>query len=154
MMLHPWVAFAVMPIFALANAGVAFSGVDLDQRVSAAIFAGLVVGKPTGVLLFAWLAVRFRVATLSAGLDWALLTAGAFLTGIGCTMSIFISNLAFPSVLLPAAKLGIFVGSSTSAITGLLILLWWTSRRNQGEPSDETTETSTFIASTSPDKPT
>ncbi|MFA7584869.1 MAG: Na+/H+ antiporter NhaA, partial [Novosphingobium sp.] len=146
--------FAVMPIFALANAGVAFSGVDLDQRVSAAIFAGLVVGKPAGVLLFAWLAVRFRVATLGNGLDWVFLTAGAFLTGIGFTMSIFISNLAFTSALLPAAKLGVFLGSATSAIIGLLILLWWTSRRNQEQMSEETTETSTFIASTSPDKPT
>lgn len=154
MMLHPWVGFAVMPIFALANAGVAFSGVDLDQRVSAAIFAGLVVGKPAGVLLFAWLAVRVRVATLGNGLDWGFLTAGAFLTGIGFTMSIFISNLAFTSALLPAAKLGVFLGSATSAIIGLLILLWWTSRRNQEQTSEETTETSTFIASTSPDKPT
>lgn len=131
MMLHPWVGFAVLPIFALANAGVAFSGVDLDQRVSAAIFAGLVVGKPTGVLLFAWFAVRLRVATLSAGLDWVFLMAGALLTGIGFTMSIFISNLAFPSALLPAAKLGIFVGSATSAIIGLLILFWWTTRLNR-----------------------
>jgi len=154
MMLHPWVGFAVMPIFALANAGVAFSGVDLDQRVSAAIFAGLVVGKPIGVLLFAWFAVRLRAATLSAGLDWVFLTAGAFLTGIGFTMSIFISNLAYPPALLSAAKLGIFLGSATSAIIGLLILLWWTSRRNQEASSDEATETSTFIASTSPDEPT
>lgn len=154
MMLHPWIGFAVMPIFALANAGVAFSGVDLDQRVSAAIFAGLVVGKPIGVLLFAWLAVRLRAATLSAGLDWVFLTAGAFLTGIGFTMSIFISNLAYPPALLSAAKLGIFLGSATSAIIGLLILLWWTSRRNQEATSDEATETSTFIASTSPDEPT
>jgi Na+:H+ antiporter, NhaA family len=154
MMLHPWVGFAVMPIFALANAGVAFSGVDVDQRVSAAIFAGLVVGKPAGVLLFAWLAVRLRVATLGNGLDWGFLTAGAFLTGIGFTMSIFISNLAFTSALLPAAKLGVFLGSATSAIIGLLILLWWTSRRNQEQSSEEATETSTFIASTSPDKPT
>lgn len=154
MMLHPWVGFAVMPIFALANAGVAFSGVDLDQRVSAAIFVGLVVGKPAGVLLFAWLAVRVRVATLGNGLDWGFLTAGAFLTGIGFTMSIFISNLAFTSALLPAAKLGVFLGSATSAIIGLVILLWWTSRRNQEQLSEEATETSTLIASTSPDKPT
>jgi NhaA family Na+:H+ antiporter len=133
---------------------VAILGVDLAQRLSAAIFAGLVVGKPIGVLLVAWLAVRFRVATLGAGLDWVFLTAGAFLTGIGFTMSIFISNLAYPSALLSAAKLGIFVGSATSAIIGLLILLWWTSRRNQEETSDKATETSTFIASTSRDKPT
>jgi Na+:H+ antiporter, NhaA family len=131
MMLHPWVGFAVMPLFALANAGVAFSAVDLDEPVSGAIFAGLVVGKPIGVLLFAWLAVRLRVATLGAGLDWVFLTAGAFLTGIGFTMSIFISNLAYPSELLPAAKMGIFLGSAMSAVIGLLILYWRTSRRNQ-----------------------
>lgn len=140
MMLHPWVGFAVMPIFALANAGVALSGADLDEPVSGAIFAGLVLGKPLGVLLFSWLAIRLRLATLGPGLDWALLTGGACLTGIGFTMSIFISNLAYPSALLAAAKLGIFLGSATSALIGVLILLWWTSRRKQEEAARKAAE--------------
>jgi len=89
MMLHPWVGFAIMPIFALANAGVAISGADIGQPVQVAIFAGLVIGKPIGVLAFSWLAARLGLAARPAGLSWRLLAAGGFLTGIGFTMSLF-----------------------------------------------------------------
>lgn len=122
-MLHPWVGFAIMPIFALANAGVAFSGISFGEPVLLAVFAGLVVGKPVGVLLFSWLAIRLRLATMGASLDWGYLAAGAFLTGIGFTMSIFISNLAFTPALLPAAKVGILAGSAISGTLGICILL-------------------------------
>ena len=128
MMLHPWVGFAIMPLFALANAGVAFSASDI-QPVSVAIFVALVFGKPIGVLLFSWLALRSGLATLGAGLNWSFLTAGAFLTGIGFTMSFFIANLAYPSTLLAAAKLGILLASLASAILGLLAVSWVTSRK-------------------------
>ena len=133
MMLHPWVGFAIMPLFALANAGVAFSASDI-QPVSVAIFVALVFGKPIGVLLFSWLALRSGLATLGAGLNWSFLTAGAFLTGIGFTMSFFIANLAYPPTLLAAAKLGILFASLASAIVGLLAVYWVTSR-NLGKPS-------------------
>jgi NhaA family Na+:H+ antiporter len=95
MMLHPWVGFVIMPIFALANAGVAISGAHVGQPVSVAIFAGLVFGKPVGVLAFSWLVVRLGLATRAPGLSWPLLAAGGFLTGIGFTMSLFIAGLAY-----------------------------------------------------------
>ena len=122
-MLLPWVGFAIMPVFALANAGVAFSGLTLNEPVLLAIFAGLVIGKPLGVLLFCWIAVRLRLAEIGAGLDWGFLAAGAMLTGIGFTMSIFIADLAFVHTLIPAAKAGIFAASAAAAIAGLLMLL-------------------------------
>lgn len=133
MMLHPWVGFAIVPLFALANAGVAFSASDV-QPVSVAIFVALVFGKPIGVLLFSWLALRSGLAALGAGLNWSFLTAGAFLTGIGFTMSFFIANLAYPPTLLAAAKLGILLASLASAIVGLLAVYWVTSR-NLEKPS-------------------
>jgi NhaA family Na+:H+ antiporter len=135
MMLHPWVGFAVMPVFALANAGVAITAADLGQSVSLAIFAGLVLGKPVGVLGFSWLAVRFGLAVRGASLSWPLLAAGAFLTGIGFTMSLFIAGLAYAPAVLNAAKLGILAGSMCSAAIGILALVWLT--RRKGTSPDE-----------------
>ncbi len=122
MMLHPWVGFAVMPVFAFANAGVAFSGAGLWQPVPIAIFAALVFGKPVGVFVFTWLAVRFGLATRTAGLHWPLLAAGSLLTGIGFTMSLFIAGQAFAPAMLNAAKIGILAGSAIAAAIGLLAL--------------------------------
>ena len=129
MMLHPWVGFAIMPIFALANAGVRISGADVGQPVSAAIFAGLVFGKPIGVLTFSWLAVRLRLASRPFDLSWSLLAAGGLLTGIGFTMSLFIAGLAYTPTMLEAAKIGILTASVVSAAAGLLMLIWLTSRK-------------------------
>jgi NhaA family Na+:H+ antiporter len=123
MMLHPWVGFAVMPIFALANAGVTFAGAEIRQPVIAAIFAGLVFGKPAGVLAFTWAAVRLGLAIKPTSLSWVLLAAGACLTGIGFTMSLFIAGLAYAPDLLQAAKIGILSGSAVSAAIGLLVLV-------------------------------
>lgn len=128
-MLHPWVGFAIMPIFALANAGVAISGADVGQPVSVAILAGLVFGKPIGVLTFSWLAVRFGLATRALGLSWPLLAAGGLLTGIGFTMSLFIAGLAYAPAMLDAAKIGVLTGSVVSAAAGLLMLIWLTYRK-------------------------
>ncbi len=122
--LHPWVGFVVMPVFALANAGVAIEMNDFGQAISIAIVAGLVLGKPLGVLGFCWGAVRLGLAVRHPHLSWPFLTAGAFLAGIGFTMSLFIANLAFDPQMLGAAKLGILTGSAVSAIIGLLALLW------------------------------
>jgi NhaA family Na+:H+ antiporter len=128
-MLHPWVGFVIMPIFALANAGVAISGDHIVQPVSVAIVAGLVFGKPIGVLTVTWLAVRLRLASLSFGLSWPFMAAGALLTGIGFTMSLFIADLAFAPAMLDVAKIGILTGSAVSAAVGLMILAWLTSRQ-------------------------
>ncbi|NWG45144.1 MAG: Na+/H+ antiporter NhaA [Alphaproteobacteria bacterium] len=129
MMLHPWVGFAVMPIFALANAGSTITGADLGQPVSLAIVAGLVVGKPVGVLGFSWLAVSLGLAARAGSLSWPFLAAGAFLTGIGFTMSLFIAGLAYTPAMLDAAKLGVLGGSVVSAAIGISALVWLTRRK-------------------------
>jgi NhaA family Na+:H+ antiporter len=125
-MLHPWAGFVIMPIFALANAGVAISSADIGQPVFVAIFAGLVFGKPMGVLILSWLAVRLGFAIQAPSLSWPYLAAGAFLTGIGFTMSLFIAGLAYAPAMLDAAKIGIFIASVFSAAAGLLLLIWLT----------------------------
>ncbi len=128
MMLHSWVAFAIMPIFALANAGVAMTGIHVGQPVSVAIFAALVFGKPIGVLVFSWVAIRFGLARRGHGLSWPFLAAGSFLTGIGFTMSLFIAGLAYTPAMLSAAKIGVLAGSVASAAVGLLMLAWLTTK--------------------------
>jgi NhaA family Na+:H+ antiporter len=130
MKLHPWVAFAIMPVFALANAGVPISSAGLYDPVSVAIFASLVLGKPVGVVFMSWLAVRSGLATRPEALSWPLLCAGAFLTGIGFTMSLFIAGLAYSPTMLDAAKIGILGGSIVSAAVGLSAL-GWLSRKKQ-----------------------
>lgn len=130
-MLHPWVGFLIIPLFALANAGVVVTAEDFGTRLSVAIFVGLVIGKPLGVLLFSWAVTRIGLARLGMDLNWPLLTAGAFLTGIGFTMSLFIANLAYGPSLLVGAKLGILAASATSAIIGISLLGRMTSRRER-----------------------
>lgn len=118
--LHGWVAFGAMPLFALANAGVAlgdasFSGVPL--LVFLGVGGGLVVGKPIGVLGFSWLATRIGVAALPRGVTWPQLAVVGLVSGIGFTMSIFIAALAFPAgANLETAKVGILVGSGAAAV--------------------------------------
>lgn len=129
MMLHPWVGFAIMPIFALANAGVPITAADFGQPVALAILAGLLLGKPIGVFGFSWLAVKFGLAARASSLSWPFLAAGAVLTGIGFTMSLFIAGLAYSPAMLNAAKLGVLAGSFVSAVTGLAMLAWLTTRQ-------------------------
>jgi len=94
-----------------------------------AIFAGLVFGKPIGVLAFSWLTIRLGLAIRPFGLSWPLLTAGGFLTGIGFTMSLFIAGLAYAPAMLDAAKIGILAGSAVSAVAGLFMLFLFASGR-------------------------
>lgn len=129
MTLHPWVGFAIMPAFALANAGIAITAADFGQAVSVAVLAALFLGKPIGVLGFSWIAVKFGLATLRPGLNWRLLAAGAMLTGIGFTMSLFIAELAYSPALLNAAKIGVLAGSVCSAALGVIILAWLTRQK-------------------------
>lgn len=128
--LHPWVGFVIMPLFALANAGIPISLGDLANSVTVAVFIGFTVGKPVGVLAFSWLAVRSRMAILPPELGWGLLAGGSLLAGIGFTMALFIANLAFSpsSNLIDSAKLGIFLASIFSAIAGLALLMWLSPR--------------------------
>jgi NhaA family Na+:H+ antiporter len=120
--LHPWVGFAIMPLFALANAGMPISGDEWESPVAVAVFGGFVLGKPLGVLAFSWAAVRSGVAVRPPDLGWRLVAGGGFLAGIGFTMALFIANLAFSPDLLGEAKLGIFAASVVSAAAGLLLL--------------------------------
>lgn len=119
--LHPWVSFGIMPLFALANAGVALGGGlanDLLHPISLGIALGLVVGKPLGVTLLAWLTVRIGWADLPVGVGWAQVFGVGLLAGIGFTMSLFITGLAFEGTAFePLAKIGIL---SASLLAGLL----------------------------------
>lgn len=122
--LHPWVSFVIMPLFALANAGVSINLMDFREPVAVAVMVGLGVGKPVGIVSFSWLAVRVGIARLPVGVNWSILTAGGMLAGIGFTMALFIASLALEGALLNAAKVGILSGSALSAATGSLLLLW------------------------------
>lgn len=124
--LHPWVAFGVMPLFALANAGVRFEGLDLAstiaQGLAGGIALGLFVGKPLGIFVAAWLAVRSGLCRLPEGVAPAGIAVIGLLAGIGFTMSIFIAALAFEeSPLLAVAKFGVLAGSVAAAVAGLLL---------------------------------
>jgi NhaA family Na+:H+ antiporter len=125
--LHPWVAFGVLPLFALANAGLSLKGMNLTSAathpVTIGITLGLFLGKPLGISLFSYLAVKTGLASLPEGVRWSHIIGAATLGGIGFTMSLFISGLSFTSsVLLGYSKLGIMIGSLLSAAVGILFL--------------------------------
>jgi NhaA family Na+:H+ antiporter len=125
-MLHPWVAFGVMPLFALANAGVSLQGLDLSAAaplaVGAGIVSGLVLGKPIGIVLASIAAVRLQWCALPEAVRWTHMVLIGLLGGIGFTMSIFIANLAFDDpALLAAAKFAVLVASALAATLGLLL---------------------------------
>jgi NhaA family Na+:H+ antiporter len=124
--LHPWVVFAIMPLFALANAGVPLGGGiagALTSPVTLGIMAGLVVGKQLGITLFAWLAVKSGVSELPEGTSWRHVYGAGWLAGIGFTMSLFISDLAFSDgSLVETAKLGILFASLVAGVVGWAIL--------------------------------
>ncbi len=124
MALHPWVAFGVMPVFALANAGVTLDGIDLgagaSRDIAIGVMVALLLGKPLGVVGGSWLAVRLGWCRLPEGVTWPSILLVGLLAGIGFTMSVFIANLAFTQeALLGAAKLGVLMGSLASALIGL-----------------------------------
>ena len=121
--LHPWVGFVIMPLFALVNAGVAIKVAEVTSPVAVAVALGLFLGKPIGIVLFSWLAVKAGVAKLPAGVNWVVLLGGGFLAGIGFTMSLFVAGLALPPELLAAGKIGTLCGSLASAIVGATILV-------------------------------
>lgn len=124
-MLHPWVAFGIMPVFALANAGVTVSGGSLDATswtVVTAVAVGLVIGKPLGVLVACWVTLRFRIGTLPVGMTYRHLVVLGFVAGVGFTMALFIAQLAFTDAhLLAAAKIGVLAASGAAAILALVL---------------------------------
>jgi len=126
-MVQPWVTFGVLPLFALLNAGVAIDTPalrSLPTAVPLGIMLGLVIGKPLGIGVASWLAVKSGLATLPDGVSWRHLLGTAFLAGIGFTMALFISGLAFPGTPFESqAKLAILLGSLLAAALGIAILL-------------------------------
>jgi NhaA family Na+:H+ antiporter len=122
--LHPWVGFFIMPLFAFANAGVPIELSDFADPIAQAVAAGLVVGKPLGILLFSLLAIRVGLAKLPDGVGWGILTGGGFLAGIGFTMALFIAGLALDGDVLEAAKVGVLGASAVAATIGMVLLGW------------------------------
>ena len=131
--LHPWVNFLIMPIFALANAGVVIDSSSIAggsmPAVIPGVFFGLLVGKPLGIFTFSWLAVKLRVAGMPDGAKWRQIFSLGMLGGIGFTMSIFIDNLAFTDPhLVNAGKFAILVTSFLAACLGLAALYMTTDK--------------------------
>jgi NhaA family Na+:H+ antiporter len=123
--LHAVVAFGIMPLFALSNAGVSLGNIGdaLGDNVVWGIVAGLLAGKFVGITFFSWLAVRFRLASLPAGVSWHHLCGAALLAGIGFTMSLFIAGLAFPDgEALEHAKIGVLLASTAAGLAGFAFL--------------------------------
>jgi NhaA family Na+:H+ antiporter len=137
--LHPGMRFVVMPLFALANAGVSFSGLGVEMMVDPVVlgvFFGLVVGKQVGIFSFAWLAVRSGLAALPSDLRWRHVYGAAWLGGIGFTMSLFIANLAFGGTdWLVSAKFGILAASLVAGVAGWAIL--YGAERRGARPASE-----------------
>ena len=124
--LHPWVAYGIMPLFALANAGVSLTGLDLSSAATQGVLIGvaiaLVVGKPVGIFLGSWLVVRLGWCYLPDGVTWRRVALVGCLGGIGFTMSIFIATLAFGSEsLLAAAKSGVLIASVVAGVVGFAV---------------------------------
>lgn len=132
-LLHPWVAFGILPVFAFANAGVSLAGMsfaDLLNPVTLGIALGLFVGKQVGVFGLTWVAVKTGIGRMPDGADWRQFYGMSLLTGIGFTMSLFIGTLAFSTQGYDAAvRLGVLLGSLMSAVAGYLVLRFATSDR-------------------------
>jgi len=121
--LHPWSGFVIMPVFALANAGVPLQIADLNDSVAVSVMLGLVVGKPVGIVAFSWLAVKLGWARLPEDIRWSTMAAAGCLAGIGFTMALFIAGLALTGDALDTAKVGVLCGSGISALLGMGMLL-------------------------------
>ena len=126
--IHPWVGWLILPLFAFANAGVSLEGVTfagLTSLLPLGVIAGLFIGKPVGITLFCWLALRLKLAKLPQGAAFKQIMAVGVLCGIGFTMSIFIATLAFGDIdthMVAWAKLGILTGSILAAVVGYCLL--------------------------------
>lgn len=125
--LHPWVAYGIMPLFAFANSGITLTADTLSADalggVMLGVMLGLVVGKFVGVYGMTWLLVKLKVAELPSDLRWGHITGISLLAGVGFTMSLFITNLAFDDVsMIAQSKIGIFAASILAGLAGYLVL--------------------------------
>ena len=133
-LLSPYVAFGIMPLFALANAGVVLNNISINTILSPVplgIICGLFFGKQIGVFLFSFLSVKLKLAEMPTNSNWIKLYGVGILTGIGFTMSLFVGNLAFLGYSddVDGVKIGVLIGSSLSAIIGYLLLLIVTQKK-------------------------
>jgi NhaA family Na+:H+ antiporter len=133
--MEPWVAYLILPLFALANAGVVLGALDLGTAalhpVTLGIIFGLALGKPVGIILFTWLTTKILRVNLITGATWSMILGVGFLGGIGFTMSLFISALSFTEpVFQEYAKIGIIGGSLVSGICGYAVLRWASRNRS------------------------
>jgi NhaA family Na+:H+ antiporter len=126
---HPWSAFVVLPLFALANAGVPVSTANIYEPITLATIAGLVLGKPLGIFVFSWGAVALGMARKPGDLRWPHILGAGLLCGIGFTMALFIANLAFEGGALESAKLGILLASLIAGVAGMVMLLVLTKKK-------------------------
>ena len=130
--LHPWVAFVILPLFALGNTGLVFRGIVFSEMVSnpviLGVIFGLVIGKPIGIMLFSYISVKFGMASLPQQVRWSHILGGAMLGGIGFTMSLFLSELSFSDPhIIDYARFAILAGSILSAVFGMSFLGFFTS---------------------------
>jgi Na+:H+ antiporter, NhaA family len=137
--LHPWSSYVVLPIFALANAGIELSSDGISDAAGSAVtlgvIIGLVIGKPLGIVLAAWISVRMFNANLPAAAGWLELAGVGAIAGIGFTVSIFIADLAFTGGLAVEAKMGILAASLLAGVVGAIVLLL----RSTSDPLDSGT---------------
>ena len=131
--LHPWVAFVIMPLFALANAAVLFDISSIGTSLSIAVIIGLTIGKPIGILLLSLIVIRIGWAKLPVNVSWFTMSGAGLLAGIGFTMSLFIASLALEGRLLEISKGGILIGSAISMLLGFVVLLI-SLRKNRPKP--------------------
>ncbi|RPH69568.1 MAG: Na+/H+ antiporter NhaA [Myxococcaceae bacterium] len=141
--LHPWVAFVIMPLFALANSGVSVAGMtaaELTGPVFLGVALGLFVGKQLGIFAFTWAAVKLGVADVPGGAPWSRVYGVAMVAGIGFTVALFIANLAFGGdpALLKEARLGVLLGSLASGLSGMLVLRFLPARTTRAVPAPAT----------------
>jgi NhaA family Na+:H+ antiporter len=133
--LHPVLAFLVLPLFALVNAGVAIGGgpVAAPVSITTGIILGLVVGKPLGIVVLSWLTVKLGRGELPAGVSWGQILGAGLLAGVGFTMALFIGDLAFvDAAATDRAKIGILVASAVAGVAGYVVLLMSTRRSARG----------------------
>ncbi len=140
--LKPWVTFAIMPVFAFANAGVTLGNLSLSDifgPISIGIALGLFIGKQLGIMSFVWIAVKTGMAELPRGLTWAHLYGASLLAGIGFTMSLFIGTLAWTGTEQAASlRVGVLLGSIASGLLGYFVLRYVLARQEVCEkPGDE-----------------
>ncbi len=141
-MLHPWVSYVIVPLFALANAGVVITGDSVGEAsgsaVTAGIIFGLVLGKPLGIFVFTWIAVRSGIASLPQGVTWGQVIGVGLLGGVGFTVALFITDLAFTSdEVVSEAKMGILAASVLAGTIGFLYLRFTGKEIDEAEGSHD-----------------